>query len=469
MSERTSENNRMGHAPLFPLIWKMALPAMFSMLIQALYNIVDSYFVSQISTTDDKALSALSLAFPVQNLMVALAVGTSVGASSLIARRLGEGKKKEAENAAVHGLVLCFLTSIVVAVLGLLFSAGFFKLFTDDAAIISMGTQYLSICCGFSFASFLQISSEKILQATGNMMWPMVFQLVGAVSNIILDPILIFGYLGFPAMGVVGAAVATVAGQAIGMVIGFIVMLTGKHAIHITFKGFRFHQRTIKDIYVVGFPSIIMQSVGTVMMTGMNGILSSFSEAAYTVFGLYFKLQSFVFMPVFGLTQGLMPIMGFNYGARNRKRLVSTLKYGIMIALCINTLGMALFMSIPNRLIGIFSNTPEVIEIGTYALRVISMSFIMAAIGITMSTLFQAVGKGTYSLINSLLRQLVALLPIAYFLSKVSLEAVWWAYPIADFISLGVTVFLFFRLRNRTLKNLDKEEQPMPIAQETVG
>ena len=404
---------------MLPLILSMALPAMFSMLIQALYNVVDSYYVAKFS---DKALSAVSLAMPVQNLMIAFSVGTAVGVTSLISRRLGEKRREEAGYGAMHGLILCTLTSAVFAIYGAFFSTPFFKLFESDAEIIAMGDTYISICCIFSIGMFVSTMLEKTLQATGNMIWPMIFQLIGAVSNIILDPIFIFGKFGIPAMGVAGAAIATVAGQWICMIVCIVVTKRGEHEIDITFKGFMFRWRIVKDIYAVGLPAIVMQAIGTVMNVGMNAILSGFSTAAYTVFGLYFKLQSFVFMPVFGLTQGLLPIMGFNYGARNKTRLLSALKNGGMIALVIMLAGMLLFQIAPQWLIGMFNPTEEMMKIGVKALRVISVCFPLAALGIVSSNMFQAMGHGTYSMIISLMRQLVVLIPAAWLLAKLTGE-----------------------------------------------
>ncbi len=454
MSETAQSQNKMGSARMLPLIFSMALPAMFSMLIQALYNIVDSYFVSQLS---QKALSAVSLAFPIQNLQIAFAVGTAVGVTSLISRRLGQGRRDEAGSAAAHGLLLGIATSLIFAVYGAFFTTPFFRLFESDPEIIQMGDQYISICCVFSFGCFISVMLEKTLQATGNMIWPMVFQLVGAITNIALDPIFIFGYFGMPAMGVSGAAVATVAGQIAAMVVCVLVMAFGKHEIKISFRGFRLSLRTIRDIYAVGLPAIVMQAIGTVMNMAMNGILSRFSTEAYTVFGLYFKLQSFVFMPVFGLTQGLLPIMGYNYGAKNKHRLLSALKQGSMIALVIMAAGMLVFLLLPEQLLGIFSASPKLLEIGVPALRIICTCFLFAALGIVSSTLFQAVGKGTYSLIISLMRQLVVLVPAAGILTAITgnVNAVWWAFPIAETVSLAASVFFFLRLYSKEIRHLE--------------
>lgn len=453
MSQNSQAQNRMGSAKMLPLIFSMALPAMFSMLVQALYNIVDSYFVSQVS---EKALSAVSLAFPIQNLLIAFGVGTAVGVTSLISRRLGEGRREEAVSAAAHGILLGIATSLAFAVYGAFFTTPFFQMFESDPEIVHMGDQYISICCIFSFGSFVVVMIEKILQATGNMFWPMVFQLVGALVNIALDPVFIFGYFGLPALGVTGAAIATVGGQIFSMLFSVVVLLTRPHAIKITFKGFRFHWDTVKNIYAVGLPAIVMQAIGTVMTMTMNAILSGFSTAAYTVFGLYFKLQSFVFMPVFGLTQGLLPIMGFNYGAKNKKRLLSALQKGCYIAICIMTAGMLAFLLLPDKLLGIFNASPELLEIGIPALRIICTCFLFAALGIVSSTLFQSVGKGTYSLVVSLMRQLVVLVPVAWILAAATgqVNAVWWAFPVAETFSLAASVVFYLRLYRKEIRTL---------------
>ena len=444
----------MGTAPILPLIFSMSLPAMFSMLVQALYNIVDSYFVAQVS---EKALAAVSLAFPLQNLLIAFAVGTAVGVTSLISRRLGQGLQEEANAAATHGILLAVATWVLFALYGAFFSTPFFHLFETDPEIIQMGDTYISICCIFSFGVFVEICLERTLQATGNMIWPMIFQLIGAVTNIIMDPILIFGWFGLPAMGVAGAAIATVMGQILAMVVAALVVTFGKHDVHVSFRRFRLSWRTIKDIYVVGIPSIVMQSIGTVMTMALNGILSGFSTAAYTVFGIYFKLQSFVFMPVFGLNQGLLPILGYNYGARNRKRMMTAFRDGCAIALVIMAAGMAVFLAAPQWLLSIFNASAELLEIGIPALRIICTCFLFAALGIVCSTLFQAVGKGVYSLIVSLMRQLAALVPAAWILAKVTQQVVfvWWAFPIAECVSLVVSLLFFLRLYNKEIKHLE--------------
>ena len=444
------------------VLLKMAPLVMLAQLIQALYNIVDSYFVAQVS---QNALTAVSLAFPIQNLLVAFGVGTGVGVSSLISRRLGERDQEAADNAATHGIILSAITYVAFAVFGAIVARPFTALYTQDAEVLSMGTTYITIVTVASFGFFFAAVIEKMLQATGNMVMPMIIQLVGAVANIIFDPILIFNFN----MGVAGAAYATVGGQILSMIVGLCILFFGNHAIALEFKGFRFHGKTIKDIYVVGLPSIVMNAIGTLMTMAINGILAGFSAVAVNVFGVYFKLQSFVFMPVFGLTQGLMPIMGYNYGARNKKRVTGAVKIGCVIALIIEIAGLIVFEICPGTLISIFNATPELHEIGDSALRIIAIHFPMAAIGITLSTLFQATGHGMYSLVQSVMRQLVVLVPAAWLLSKISLGAVWFCFPISEFISLIVTVVFFVILYNKEIKNLDKPANSAAATESVKG
>lgn len=446
--------NKMGTAPVARLILSMSLPAMFSMLVQSLYNIVDSIFVAKIG---ESALAAVSLAFPIQTLMIAVAVGTGVGINSLISRRLGEGDRKAADRAASHGIILGAISWAVFALLGVFFSRPFFQMFSTNGAVIQAGADYLSIVTILSLGIFVEISVEKTLQATGNMIYPMIFQLIGAVINLIWDPILIFGLLGFPAMGVAGAALATVLGQIISMIYSLYIVFRKDHEVTIRLKGFRFHARTVKDIYTVGAPSILMQSIGSVLNIGLNAILAGFSEAAVSVLGVYYKLQSFVFMPVFGLNQGVMPIMGYNYGARNRKRVLDALKWGCIIAVCIMAVGCVLFMGFPQLLLGMFNPTAEMLEIGIPALRTISLCFLPAALGILASTLFQAIGMGSRSLIISILRQVVIILPAAYLFSKISLASVWYAFPLAEVVSLLVSILFVWQVYRLKLRHLDDE------------
>lgn len=446
--------NKMGSTPMLRLIISMSLPAIFSMLVQSLYNIVDSYFVSKISMD---ALTAVSLAFPIQQLMIAMAVGTGVGINSLVSRRLGEKRQREADLAACHGAILAFFTSLLFALFGLFGSRWFLGLFTQNANVIDLGTQYLSVVCICSFGSFVEIAFEKTLQATGNMIYPMLFMLVGCVTNIILDPILIFGLFGLPKMGILGAAVATVTGQILAMCYSLYVMFRKSHAVHVTFKGFRFHGTTIRDIYSVGIPSMIMQSISSFLVMGLNQILSAFSETAISVLGVYYKLQSFVFMPVFGLTHGLMPIMGYNYGARKKARLLSCLRIGLCIACGIMAVGTLLFWIFPAQLLTIFDGSGEMLAIGVPAFRSISLCFIPAAFGVIFSTIFQAVGRGKNSLFISVLRQLVIILPAAYLFSKIGLRYVWYAFPLAEIISLVASLLLFSRFYKLHIHNLENK------------
>ena len=446
------EQNKMGYAPMFRLIMTMALPAMFSMVIQALYNVVDSMFVAMVS---EKALSAVSLAFPMQMFLVSVAVGTGVGLNSLVSRKLGEGDISTANSAATHGLFLGVCSWIVFAVLGFTVSTPFFSMYSDDPQLIQMGVDYLSCVFIFSFGTLIEINLEKTLQATGNMIQPMIFMLIGAVTNIILDPCLIFGFWIFPRLGVLGAAVATVTGQILSMIYALIIMLVKKHQIKIKIRGFRPRLSIIKNIYTVGIPSAVMQSISSVMLLFMNQILVRFSTDAVSVLGVYYKLQSFVFMPVFGLNQGVMPIMGYNYGARNKKRLLLALKYGCLIALCIMTLGTVIFWVFPEQLLSIFSPSKSMLEIGVPALRSISLCFIPATVSVMFTTLFQAVGKGVRSLFLSALRQLVVILPVAYIFSFYSLDLVWYSFPIAEAAALVTALLLYRNLLKNDFKRLD--------------
>lgn len=439
------QENKMGTQPILPLILKMSIPAMFSMLVQSLYNVVDSYFVAKIS---EQALTAVSLANPAQTLMISFAVGTGVGVNSLVSRRLGQHNQKEADAAATHGVILAVLTWLVFLLLGLFASGPFISSTTTNPEIAKLGTQYLTIVLAASVGCFVEIAFEKTLQATGNMIWPMVFQLTGAVINIIFDPILIFGLLGFPAMGVIGAAVATVFGQIMSMILSIVVMFVGEHKVTVSLRGFRFSGRIVRDIYAVGLPSILMQSISSVLNGVMNQILISFNETAVAVYGIYFKVQSFIYMPVFGLTHGVMPIMGYNFGAAKRKRLLSALFWGSVIATLIMVVGVVIFAGFPQVVLGIFNASDHMMEMGVPAFRTIAICFIPSAFGIMFSTLFQAIGKGSSSLIISVLRQLVLIIPAALVLSQFGLMYVWYAFPIAEGISLIFSILLYLRAKH---------------------
>ncbi len=463
MSEITE--NKMGVKPMLPLLLGMSLPAMFSMMIQALYNVVDSIFVARFHPD---ALQAVSLAYPLQLILISFGVGTAVGVNSLIARRLGAKNYKEANAAATTGLVLAVINWLVFLLIGLLFARRFIALFTSDATVIEYGRQYLTVVLCFSLGMVISCMGEKILQSTGNMIFPMITQLIGAIVNIIFDPLLIFGIGFFPRLGVLGAAVATVFGQFCSMTFILIVLFVKKHDVKITFKGFRLQKDVLKNIYAVGFPAIIMQSIGSVMVSGINAIISiaditaEYAAAYINAFGIYFKLQSFVFMPVFGLNQGVSPIIGYNYGAHNKKRMYSAFRLGIIIAAAIMAAGMLLFQLAPEWLLSLFQSDAAIdsaansllVEVGVPVLRIISLSFIMAALGIMFSTLFQAIGKGFYSMIMSVSRQLVILLPVAYLLSKVNMTAMWYAFPIAEVVCLGIAIIFFIKLQRNELSKL---------------
>ena len=455
-TQQPLKENKMGTMPMTKLILTMSLPAIFSMTIQALYNVVDSIFIGNY---DQKGLTALSLAYPLQMLLISVAVGTAVGVNSLVSRKLGEKNFKMADDAATHGLLLCILSYAVFLLLGLFAVKPFMGAYTQDSAIYTYGVEYLTVVLCLSVFSIIEIMIEKTLQATGNMIFPMLFQLMGAVVNIIFDPLLIFGIGIFPEMGVTGAAVATVFGQLCGMVFSIIVLFCKKHEVKISFKNFKFNLTTVKNIYAVGFPSIIMQSISSIMIIGMNTIFtlanSIYSEACITVLGVYFKLQSFVFMPCFGLNQGVMPIIGYNYGARNRKRMYSALKRGIIIAVIIMAIGVVLMWTIPDTLISLFGGDESLMQIGATAFRIISLCFIPAAVGILFTTLFQAVGKGIRSLIMSVCRQLLLILPIAYALSSIfGIELSWYAFPIAEIGSLILAICFFINLVKTDFKKL---------------
>lgn len=443
--------NKMGVMPIPKLILNMSLPAIFSMTVMALYNIVDSIFVGRY---DQDALTAISLAYPLQMMLIAVSVGTAIGVNSLVSRRLGENNYEYANSAATHGLITCIFSSILFIILGLFIAHPFMSMYTDKQSIIDYGTEYLTIVLCFSAFSIIQVMIEKTLQATGNMIFPMLFQLVGAIVNIIFDPLLIWGYGPFPEMGISGAATATVFGQFCGMLFAVIVLFCMKHEVHISFKNFKVDWNIIKNIYSVGFPSIIMQSIGSIMIIGMNAILSV-SQAAVTVLGIYYKLQSFVFMPCFGLNQGVMPIIGYNYGAKRKDRMYSALKCGISIAGIIMALGTLMMWTMPEMLISLFGGTDELMELGSYAFRIISLCFIPAAGGILFTTMFQAVGKGIRSLIMSFCRQLVLILPIAFILSKtVGVTNVWYAFPIAEIGALALAIAFFINLVKGDFKKL---------------
>ncbi len=448
-----AKENKMGTAAVLPLIISMSVPAMISMLVQAMYNVVDSIFVAQVS---ESALTAVSLASPVQTLIIAFSVGSGVGVNSVVARRLGERDQQAADSAATHGLVMSLLLSIPFILFGLFGAGAFSAAFASTEATAQQCADYLRIVMIMSSFVFVQVACEKILQSTGNMIWPMVMQLVGAIVNIILDPVFIFGWFGLPAMGVIGAAIATVIGQLLGCSVGLFALFFRNHVVKIHLKGFRFNWMTIRSIYAVGIPSMVMQGIGSVMTMFMNGVLGGFSETAVAVFGVYFKVQSFVFMPVFGLNSGVAPIMGYNFGARNRKRVMEALKWQLCIAVGIMTLGTLLLQFMPDKLLLLFDASENMLNIGVRAFRTISLCFIPAALGISFSTLFQAVGKGVNSMVISMVRQLVVLVPSAFILARVGgLDATWYSFPIAEVFALVMAFVFFFQLKRNVLDKID--------------
>lgn len=433
--------NKMGTKSVFPLLMSMAFPAMLSMFIQSMYNVVDSMFVAQIS---NDALTAVSLAFPIQNLILSVAVGTGIGINSLISRRLGAKEYDKANSAVTHGLILAGITSVVFIIFGMLFTKPFFGLFTNSESILSLGCDYTYIVTVLSFGTIIHIAIEKILQGTGMMVYPMIFQAVGAIINIVLDPILIFGWLGFPALGVKGAAIATIVGQIVAMTLAVGTLLFMKNEVKVKIKEFKLDIKVVKDIYAVGFPSTLMYALGSILVMGLNVMLIRFSEAAVALFGVYFKLQSFVFMPVNGLIQGAMPIMGYNYGAKNKKRLIDTLKASLMVATLIMGIGSLIFILFPTQLLLLFNASEEMLSIGKIALRIISLSYISAAICFMFSTLFQGINKGAYSLLISILRQIAIILPLSFILSKTNgLVGIWVTFPIAETVSAIISILLF--------------------------
>lgn len=452
--ESKEKLNKMGTMPIGKLLFSMSIPAMISMLILALYNIIDSIFVSRIG---EEALTAVTLAFPAQIMIIALGVGTAIGSNSLIARRLGSKNYEEANKVAAHGFVLAIINWSLIAAFGIFAGKKFIMFFTEDEYLLINATAYLRICCILSIFIFIQLSVEKILQSTGNMLFPMISTLSGAIMNIILDPILIFGLFGIPRLEVYGAAIATVCGQLCGMTIALLLFFKGNHQVSIKLKGFRFEKKILKNIYAVGFPVMMMQALASFMVLGLNWILVSFSKTAVAFFGIYFRVQSFIFMPVFGLSQGTMPILGFNYGAKNKTRFMKTFKLAIKVAVIIMTLGMIIFLTLPKEILNVFDADENMYALGIPGLRIISLCFIPAAFGIIYATMFQATGKGKYSLYVSLLRQLVLILPLAWILAELfgKVIAVWWAFPIAEVISMSASMMYFNKIYRDEIQNMD--------------
>lgn len=445
-----AEENKMGYMPVAKLVTTMSLPMIISMLVQALYNVVDSMFVSRVS---ENALTAVSLAFPAQNLMIAVATGTAVGVNALLSKSLGEKDNKKANLIAENGVFLSLVGFLIFLVFGLFGTGIFFRSQTDIKEIIDYGSDYLTVCCCFSFGVFGQIMFERLMQATGRTFYTLITQGVGAVVNIILDPIFIFGKFGVPRMEAKGAAVATVIGQIVACILAIILNKFKNPDVTLKLKEFKPNMKIIGKIYAIGVPSIIMVAIGSIMTYSINKILIGFTATAAAVFGVFFKLQSFVFMPVFGLNNGVIPIVAYNYGAKKRKRVLKTIKVAIVFAVSFMLVGFALMQIIPDKLLGIFNASEEMLDIGITALKTISFSFIAAGFSIVMSSTFQAFGKGIYSMLISFARQIVVLIPTAYLLSKTGVLAnIWWAFPIAEIMSVLVASVLFVVLYKKVIK-----------------
>ena len=446
MSVSLREENKMAVRPVFPLLMSMAIPPMISMLIQSLYNIVDSMFVAKIG---EDALTAVSLAFPVQTLIVACSVGIGVGVNSYISRSLGREDQQGADSAVAHGLLMAAFVSVLFVLAGQFLLEPFFRMFSSDPLILSEAIAYTQICLTFCAGCFIHICIEKVFQSTGSMIFPMLLQALGAITNIILDPIMIFGLFGFPAMGVKGAAVATVIGQHTAMLASLLVFLLGKFAVRLDLRNFRFSWKMIRDIATIAVPNSCMNALGSALVMGLNSILIGFSNTAVSLFGIYYKLQTFVFMPASGLTQGAMPIMGFSYGAGNGKRLQHTLSISLRVCFIIMAMGCLLFMAAPAWLLSLFGASEEMLTMGIPALRIISVSFLPATIGFILPTMFQSMGQGAYSLIVFLLRQLVITLPMAAILSgPFGLTGIWVSFILAESVAAAVALLLYRKLRH---------------------
>lgn len=448
--------NKMGVMPVNKLLVTMALPMIISMLVQAMYNIVDSIFVSRIC---EDALTAVSLAFPMQNLMIAVSSGTGVGMNALLSRSLGAKEYENANEAARQGLFLAGCSYLAFLLFGIFGVRMFMRSQTDIEAIVDYGTTYLTIVCLVSFGLFFQMTMERILQGTGRTMYSMISQTTGAVINIILDPILIFGLFGLPKLGIAGAAIATVFGQVVAGLLATWLNLHKNPDITLRLKGFRPRAQVIKRIYSVGLPSILMMSISSVMTYGMNRILIAFTSTATAVFGVYFKLQSFIFMPIFGMNNGMVPIVAYNYGARKPHRITKTIKLAMLYAECIMLAGFAVFQLKPDLLLRMFNASDEMIGIGVVALRAISLSFLLAGICIIGSSSLQALGHGVFSMLISFGRQLIVLLPAAYLLAQTgNLDLVWYSFPIAEIASLALTTTFLLRVYRRSIRPMIKQE-----------
>lgn len=431
--------NKMGVMPINKLLISMSAPIILSTLIQAMYNIVDSIFVAKIN---EDALTAVSLAFPIQQFMVAVAIGTFVGVNALLSRSLGEKKFQDADKIAVNGLFLSLLSYLLFLLIGIFLTKQYISLQTNSEQILEYGVQYISTVCIFSFGWFAQNSFEKILMSTGRTFYTMITQIVGAVINIILDPLLIFGIGIFPQMGVRGAAIATVIGQISAALLAAYFNHAKNHEVNIKIKGFRPDKKVISRIYGIGVPSIIMISISSIMIFGMNKILMKFSSTAVAVFGIYFKVQSFVFMPVFGINNGMIPILAYNYGRREKTRMIKTIKLSVVYAVAIMLTGLLVMQFYAEKILFLFNASPGMIEIGVPALKTISFCFLFAGASVVLSSVFQSLGLAYMSMITSIARQMIIILPVAWLLAKTgNVNNVWWAFPIAEFVAFVIMVY----------------------------
>lgn len=456
MQKETLQENKMGVMPVGKLLVNMALPMIISMLVQAFYNIVDSVYVSQVS---ESAVTALSLAFPVQNMQIGFAVGVGVGVNALLSQSLGRKDQESVNWAAGQGVFLALVATALFMLFGFFGVRPYYTMQSTVAETVEGGIAYTSICCIFTVGIFIQVLCERLLQATGRAMQTMILQGTGAIINIILDPVFIHGWWGMPRMGVAGAAVATVIGQCTGAVLGIYLNLRHNPEVQLHVKFMKPNWKVIAPILEVGIPSVVMNGIGSVMNFGMNQILQGFNEVATGVFGIYYKLQSLFFMPLFGINNATISILAYNYGARKPKRIVHTLKLATAVAVCIMLVGLAVFQLFPQALLGIFNPTEEFLAIGVKALRILCLPFPVAAICISLGASFQALGKGSYSTVVSLCRQLIVLLPVAYLLSLTgSVDNVWWSFPIAEVMSALVTGLLFAKLYRQKVKPLFADE-----------
>ncbi|MDR2608263.1 MAG: MATE family efflux transporter [Treponema sp.] len=451
-SSNLPSENPMGTRPVGPLLLSMSAPMMLSMMVQALYNIVDSIFVAQIG---ENALTAVTMAAPVQFLMIGIGIGTGVGVNALLSRSLGERNFEMVNKSAVNGLFLVWVSSAVFMILGWFLTDFYFRTQSDIEEILRYGKDYLLVVTLCSFVIFNQVTFERLLISTGKTFYSMISQGAGALTNIILDPIMIFGLFGFPRMGVRGAAIATVAGQLVGTCIAMYFNFAKNHEIKISFRNFRPEWKIIRSIYSVGIPSILMQCIGSVMNYAINRILITFTPTAIAVFGVFFRVQSFIFMPVFGLNNAMVPIVAFNYGARNRKRIIKTIKLSLLYAGCIMFSGFILFQFFPGLLLRMFNATEEMMNIGIAAFKIISLIYIFAGFCIVVGSVFQALGNGIESLFVAIGRQLVVLLPAAWLLSLTgNVNSIWWSFPIAECISLALSIFFFWQTYTKKIKPL---------------